>query len=78
MHTLQEVSESALFEIWLHRLSNYIPVGHSLYTQFTRPCESGWVWLVRLGQTLQASASGLEDEGLEMRSGGSWVNTPGK
>ena len=40
--------------------------------------ESGWVWLVRLGQTLQARASGLEDEGLEMRSGGSWVNTPGK
>ena len=32
--------KSALFEIWLRHPANCIPVGHGLYTQFTRPFPS--------------------------------------
>ena len=50
---------SCPFLCTLGHLSNCIPVGHSLYTQFTGPiplfCESGLVWLVWLGYALQAS-----------------------
>ena len=48
--------------LWaLGHQSNCIPVGHSLYTQLTRPflcfVSKCWVWLVRLGHTLQARTS---------------------
>ena len=42
--------QGALFEIWLSYLANYIPVGHDMYTQLTRPFPllRKYVWLGRL------------------------------
>ena len=54
------IFESVFCQTWIRHPSNCIPVEHDLYTQFTGPfpfCESGWVWLVRIGHTLQARAS---------------------
>ena len=59
--------KGALFEIWLHHLANCIPVGHSLYKQFTRPFLFSWkwVWLARLSYRFQvnfATCSGLPQQ----------------
>ena len=43
-------TSNSLLEIWLRHPAN-IPVGHGLYTQFTRPFPllRKWVWIVRQG-----------------------------
>ena len=45
VHTLQWVFESLLCETWLRHLSNCIPVGYGLCTQYTGPFPFLWKWL---------------------------------
>ena len=49
------IAAGALFKIWLCHSANCIPLGHSLYVQFTSPFPFlwKWVWLVRLIQPEQ-------------------------